>query len=871
MSGPFRKFGRKLVENGYAVIPIPPGTKGPVFDGWQDTRLTSAKDFDKFLTGTRKVTRHKDGVVVEVPNVGTNDGIGIITRDNPAIDIDCLDQGIVDHMVAWCKTNIGEAPVRVGKAPKALLLYATDKPFRKVTSARFYDPENPELDPKRNGQRLEILGDGQQFVAFHTHPDTGKPYVWTEDFEDPLNIPALDLTIITHEDAEEACREFERMCEAAGWERLGGGTTGHEGEYDAADALAELEPPEESEIEVERVRSALAAMAEHASDYDYDEWRNVLFSLKWTRWDCAEALAREWSENSDKHVTKTFNVVWRGAQKRERGREVTLGTLFTMAKALGWDASRAPTPAATQAAYEELLQEATQLADVEKTVPATAAIIAKMAQATLVGSAEGAILKEIKRHTGFSIADLRRDLLKARKAHVKEVDHMATHAGYAAKLVELQEEKSGVKPVAVEGMIYTYSEGKGIWRGVLTHDFAVKVANLFDGQENCSRRTDYTAIAQHTYSMLSDGREDFFSSAPVGLACTGRFYRLNKDGEIEREELDHTHRQRVLSPFKPVVGPMPLFTQFLADTFQGDVDTEQRDLLQEVIGAVMLGLMARLEKVVLLKGPGRSGKGTIMKIIEAMLPREVRAAVSPFNWDSEYYLANLAGKRLNLVGELPDDEPIPAANFKTLTGRDTLTGRHPSGRPFEFRNEAAHIFSTNHFVYTKDHTEAFYSRWVMLEFKNSRVGRENEQIVDLAQRIIDTELPAIMAWALQGAKRLQDRGYFPTTKVQMKLMAAWRHRTNTLIEFLLDREVTVLGNTKQHMVRRSDFYRAYVEWCKASNRRPVGKMKLYDELATAGIGNLGVTLGVSNGADVLRGVALLSEIGWVETPDDDEL
>jgi len=51
----------------------------------------------------------------------------------------------------------------------------------------------------------------------------------------------------------------------------------------------------------------------------------------------------------------------------------------------------------------------------------------------------------------------------------------------------------------------------------------------------------------------------------------------------------------------------------------------------------------------------------------------------------------LAGKRLNVVGEFPEDMPIPATDFKTVTGRDLLSGRDPGGRQFTFRSEAAHI------------------------------------------------------------------------------------------------------------------------------------------------------------------------------------
>lgn len=854
MSGLFKKHAVTLVRNGYTVVPIPPKRKGPVIEDW--------------LKNAARTPEQANNLADENPK----DGVGILTRDTPAVDIDCLDQEIVDAMLQWCSDNIGDAPLRIGNAPKSLLLYVADKPFSKITSARYYDPEHPERDPKRKGQRLEVLGEGQQFVAYHIHPDTGRPYEWVNDWENPLEVAAMDLPVITAEHARLACREFERLCEAAGWKRLGTGSSAatDNGEADDSDPFSQIDPPDETEEEIERVRSALKAIeGDVASTYDYDQWRNVLFALKWTRWDCAESLAREWSETSDKHVTKEFNVVWRGAQKRDRGREITLGTMFRMAKDAGWDSSRAPTPEDIARSYAELLEEAKLLTEADDTRAARMALIQKMAEVNLDAGSEGEVLKVIKAHTGTSITDMRRDLRAARRKVVAEVSYIPTHAGYAENLIDRLDEKSGVAPVGVQGMIYVYSQRKGVWEGTLAPDFSVQVAKQFDGQENCTRRADYMAIAQHAYGIISAGKDNFFHEAPVGLACTGRFYSVNATGGIEKEELDHTHRQRVLSPVKPVVGEMPKFKSFLAETFAGEGMEEQIALLQEVVGSIILGTLAKYEKVVLFKGPGRSGKGTMMKIIEAMLPAEVVSAVSPFRWNNEYYLANLAGKRLNLVGELPDDEPIPAADFKTVTGRDKLEGRHPSHRPFSFRNEAAHLFNTNHYVYTKDHSEAFYGRWILLSFHNSRLGMEDGVQTDLAHQIIAAELPQIMAWALQGAKRIEDRGYFEMTSVHKKMMAQWRHRTNTLIEFLLDREVCTLGSLKTHVTRRSLFYEAYVKWCSSSNRRPMGKMKLYDEMDGYGVQQLGVRKGSDDKSnDVIRGLRLTSEEVWI--PDDDD-
>jgi len=251
-----------------------------------------------------------------------------------------------------------------------------------------------------------------------------------------------------------------------------------------------------------------------------------------------------------------------------------------------------------------------------------------------------------------------------------------------------------------------------------------------------------------------------------------------------------------------------------------------------------------------------------------MVPREARSALSPDVWSREYYLADLAGKRLNVVGELSDELPIDSAAFKRVTGRDELTGRHPTHRPFKFKNTAGHIFNANNFVYTKDHTDPFYARWLMMEFRNSMIGRDNEIDPNLAEKIIEDELPGVCARFLQGAKRLLARGHFQLTGPHHMLMQQWRHRSSTLMEFINDRDVCVRGDFRHVELSRASFYAAYSTWCRESNRKPLGKQKVYEEMEGSVVSSMGIRFAIKTGGVVLvRGLALRSMVFPSEVSD----
>ena len=428
--------------------------------------------------------------------------------------------------------------------------------------------------------------------------------------------------------------------------------------------------------------------------------------------------------------------------------------------------------------------------------------------------------------------------------------HAATHHAYAnALLNELTEGTS--KPVGFHNSLYVLDPDTKLWVDLKIDALVKEVAELRDGSDHCTRSSDYKAIAQHAISLAEDSK--FFAAAATGIACPGGFYEL-RDGAISLVPLTPEHRQRVMLPFTPTQQPTPRFDAFLHETFASSEpgeEKEQINLVQELAGAIMLGLMPKHQKAAMwYEAFGRAGKGTLMRLVGKLVPPEFHTAVSPFSWHKDYHLASLAGSRLNVVGELEENDPIPAAQFKTVIGGDLLTGRHPTHRPIFFVNEAAHVFLSNHLITTKDQSEAFYSRWVLVEFPNSRLRSGLPIDPDLADHIIAAELPGIAYWALEGAKRLVAQGAFSKSSVHDRLMAKWRRNSSSLMEFIhecceLDRDAKV---------RRSELYVAYSDWCGETGRRKFSKARV-KELLEHNVG-LGVRFAEVNGHEVFRGIRL---------------
>lgn len=298
-----KQHGGVLVDNGYQIVPIKPGTKYPELKAWQ--KVDAREELPKWLS-----------------NGHAESGIGILTKWNPAIDIDCRDQEVVDEILDHIELTLGGAPIRIGDAPKTLLLYRTDEPFRKVASKRYRSPDGAE-------HQLEILGDGQQFVAYAIHPGTGQPYHWTTETA-PHNLPADELPTLSLEQARELVLWFDDNV-PFDWIEVGHGTQGAKATEANSNSLDNFKP--QMDLTYEQCERTLAYL--DPNDFDYDQWIGAGMAI-WHQFDGGPEgldLWNQWSSRSDKYQSGYGDAKWRSFASHTYGGEPrTFASLYKLAK-----------------------------------------------------------------------------------------------------------------------------------------------------------------------------------------------------------------------------------------------------------------------------------------------------------------------------------------------------------------------------------------------------------------------------------------------------------------------------------------------------------------------------------------------------------
>ena len=201
-----------LVKLGYEPVPVLSGRKRPGMSGWQNTPILLSHDKDT-------ITPWAD----QYPGALST---GIRTRFTPGCDIDVRDQDVADQIE---QALLNMAPTgtilrRVGLPPKRLIPFRCAAPFKKISTS-FKEADGVV-------HKVEVLCNGQQFVAEGIHEDTHRPYQWADNIS-LLNIAHEHLPLIDEIFARRFIDKADAIMERAGWTRIGSDrTNGKTGDED---------------------------------------------------------------------------------------------------------------------------------------------------------------------------------------------------------------------------------------------------------------------------------------------------------------------------------------------------------------------------------------------------------------------------------------------------------------------------------------------------------------------------------------------------------------------------------------------------------------------------------------------------------------
>lgn len=266
--------------------------------------------------------------------------------------------------------------------------------------------------------------------------------------------------------------------------------------------------------------------------------------------------------------------------------------------------------------------------------------------------------------------------------------------------------------------------------------------------------------------------------------------------------------------YEPKAAPPDRWLEFL-DEVWGD-DTASIEALQEAFGYV-LGGDTHQQKILLVVGPKRAGKGTIGRVLTGLLGAHHVAAPTLASLATNFGLSPLIGKPLALISDArlstKADSKIVVERLLSISGEDSLTIDRKYREPWTGRLPTRFIVMTNELPKLADSSGALASRFIVLVLTKSFYGAENPRLTD---ELVE-EAPSIFNWALDGLDRVLERGYFQNPPAGLEAIQQLEDLSSPVSAFLRDK--CIVDASLEAPV--DDVWKAWRGWCDENNQ-PVG-------------------------------------------------
>ena len=268
------------------------------------------------------------------------------------------------------------------------------------------------------------------------------------------------------------------------------------------------------------------------------------------------------------------------------------------------------------------------------------------------------------------------------------------------------------------------------------------------------------------------------------------------------------------------------------DSLWGD-DAEAIDCLQEIFGH-LLTPDTRHQKIILIVGPKRSGKGTIARVLKSLLGNANVAGPTLSGLGTNFGLAPLIGKPLAIISDARlsgrADQHVIAERLLSISGEDVLTIDRKHREAWTGTLPTRFMILTNELPRIADSSGALASRFIVLTLTRSFYGREDHE---LTARLLG-ELPGILNWSLQGWARLRDRGRFVQPASSADAIQELDDLGSPIGAFIRERCTVAPGRS----VGAQSLYDAWSAWCEAQGRAHSGTVQTFGRDVRAAVPGL---------------------------------
>lgn len=269
-------------------------------------------------------------------------------------------------------------------------------------------------------------------------------------------------------------------------------------------------------------------------------------------------------------------------------------------------------------------------------------------------------------------------------------------------------------------------------------------------------------------------------------------------------------------------------------------DSQSIQLLREWFGYALVP-DTRQQKMLLLVGPKRSGKGTIARVLKHLVGVGNVAGPTTSSLAGPFGLQPLIAKSLAIVSDARfqgEGVGVVTERLLCISGEDTLTVDRKFLGSMTMKLPTRFMFLTNELPRLNDASGALAGRFLILRLTHSFYGKED---VGLTAALMN-ELPGILGWSIGGYQSLRDRGHFVQPVTAEDAVRDLEDLSSPVGAFV--RQRCVVG--PEHRVWMSELYDAWQDWCQDAGRGKASTIQVFGRDLAAAVPSIKPHVGTNN-------------------------
>lgn len=437
------------------------------------------------------------------------------------------------------------------------------------------------------------------------------------------------------------------------------------------------------------------------------------------------------------------------------------------------------------------------------------AAIVQAATKTLGAVARQKVYAAIKKATGLPLSVIRQEAASAFEED--EPDHLVL----ARKVIENYGQEN---ILCTDGDVWTWSV-TGVWQEAPDREVKGRVHEVVE---------ELTDVTQNRVNGVFDIlKTEIYKTRHIWNANSDLInfsngtLRLSHNGVIlDPHKREHFHNIQIPIAYDPDA-PEPKHLHAFLNSVWSD-DSASISTLQELVG-YLLTSDTRQQKIPMIVGPRRSGKGTIYRLLVKLLGNHNIAGPTLSSLQQPFGLQPLIGKALAVIsdarlGSRAEQHAI-TERLLAVSGEDTLSIPRKYMDDWTGKLNTRFLILTNELPRLADASGALASRFIALKMDTSFLGREDH---DLDNKLA-SELPSILNWAIEGLYRLKERGYFIQPQSAREAIEELNDLGSPISAFI--RDICIIQPGAE--VECKGLYEAWRQWCETQGREHPGTLQTF--------------------------------------------